>query len=212
MAVVYSKNRNEYRVYYGGQKKTFYSLNKYGDYAIILAELAMKEKKRVVNYIIENDDHAIVKIYSQTHGYFDILIDKDDINKVKDTPWYISPKGRTFYAENNQLGGMHRVIMDSSKIEIIDHVDKNGLNNRKLNLRNTDKSGNARNINPKSNNKTGVLGVEYDGRRFIATARDLKGNKRRKHFGTKKYGYDAAFQLAIQQRKEYEKLYYSVKD
>lgn len=211
MSVVYNEKRNEYRAYYGNQRKTFFSLDKYGDYAIILAKQSMTEQRRVQNYIVIENDHAVVKLFSATHGYFDVLIDIEDIDLIKDQPWYISPKGRTYYAENNSLGGMHRTILRLTNSEdIVDHIDRCGLNNQKSNLRVVGKSGNSRNIDLKSNNKTGILGVEFDGRRFIATARDFSGNKLRKHFGVKKFGFEKAKDMATAQRQKWEVEYYSL--
>lgn len=211
MAVTYNESKDEYRAYYGNQKKTSYSVEKYGDYAKILAELAMEKKKRVQNYIVIEDNHAVVKLYSKTHGYFDVLIDIEDISKVEEYPWYISPKGRTYYAENNSLGKMHRYLLGlDDPSHLVDHKDQNGLNNQKGNLRIVDDSGNKRNVALKANNSTGYTGVEFDGRRYIATAKDFDGNRLRRHFGIKKYGVEKAFELALSQRKEWEEKYYRV--
>ncbi len=46
--------------------------------------------------------------------------------------------------------------------EIIDHIDRNGLNNRIGNLRVADKQINARNAKLREDNTSGVCGVTFD--------------------------------------------------
>ena len=51
--------------------------------------------------------------------------------------------------------------MDASPDEIIDHIDRNKLNNRKNNLRVTNDYGNARNTSLAKNNTSGIIGVSF---------------------------------------------------
>ncbi len=56
---------------------------------------------------------------------------------------------------------MHRVIMDAPAGITVDHIDGNGLNNRRLNLRLATYSQNARNRVLRSDNKSGFIGVHF---------------------------------------------------
>lgn len=48
---------------------------------------------------------------------------------------------------------------------LIDHIDRNGLNNRITNLRLADKRGNALNARMRADNTSGVVGVTFDASR-----------------------------------------------
>lgn len=82
------------------------------------------------------------------------LIDADDLHKVHtvgfacglfwtgtigSVTWRAAKKNHTAYVVAS-LGGLlelrlHRVVMDASAIQIIDHIDHDGLNNQRGNLR-----------------------------------------------------------------------------
>ncbi|MFN8994484.1 MAG: hypothetical protein ACK5X3_12605 [Pseudomonadota bacterium] len=70
------------------------------------------------------------------------LIDARDAHLVAGHNWHAVPSGHTFYAGRNQRIGdkvhtvkMHRVLMDARGSAVIDHVNQNGLDNRRVNLR-----------------------------------------------------------------------------
>lgn len=207
--VKYIKNKNYFSVKVNN-KTYYFSKNKFGEYAEKLAELTFKEKKKIVNLVEYKENFAILKLYSQTYGYHDVYIDIEDVDKIKDYSWYICPKGNGIYIYNNQLGPIHRYIMNvSDKNKIIDHINRNPKDNRKNNLRITCHSGNKRNLPLKSNNTSGIIGVRYDKirNRWCAEIRDLNRKKITANFGCKKYGYNEAKQLAINFRKQKEKEY-----
>jgi hypothetical protein len=72
------------------------------------------------------------------------LVDDEDYNKVIQFKWF-AQKGsnHNFYALNRGVGShstrkftsMHRLIMSAPKDMQVDHIDHNGLNNQKSNLR-----------------------------------------------------------------------------
>lgn len=77
------------------------------------------------------------------------LIDTEDWEKVKDKKWAVSPQSNTTYCRNSTRGGgtisLHRLIMNAPKDMDVDHIDHNGLNNTKSNLRICTTSENCRN-------------------------------------------------------------------
>jgi hypothetical protein len=81
-------------------------------------------------------------IDSPKHGQKIILVDAEDYERLIVHKWTIAKKWNTFYAyswkgkkwASNQL--MHRFILGITDPQIIiDHKDRNGLNNQKDNLR-----------------------------------------------------------------------------
>ncbi len=62
-----------------------FSEGNHGKYAKILAEKSLKLKRRIHNYFKKNKNLncAIMKLFSKTYGYIDVLIDIEDIKKNK---------------------------------------------------------------------------------------------------------------------------------
>ena len=70
------------------------------------------------------------------------IVDDEDYEYLDQWKWYVSKRKKTFYAMRNiSINGkkavqrMHRFIMSPPKEMQIDHINSNGLDNRKSNLR-----------------------------------------------------------------------------
>lgn len=95
-----------------------------------------------------------IKILSFKYGGKKVQVDDEDYEFLNRWKWHVSESKGIFYAmrhEDNVDGSryhvsMHRVIMGiyDPKIEV-DHIDHNGLNNQRSNLRNCLDGGNKRN-------------------------------------------------------------------
>jgi hypothetical protein len=78
--------------------------------------------------------------------------------------WYAHKSHQTFYAVCKKDGRqvkMHREIMQCPFFLEIDHINRNGLDNRKINLRQVTTAENLQNKRPYKNNKSGTPGVFY---------------------------------------------------
>lgn len=99
------------------------------------------------------------------------LIDDEDFEYLSQFRWYLKPDKNHFYAHANikdlSTGKykptlMHRLIMKVNKTHMhIDHIDMNGLNNQKSNLRICSNSDNSRNRTKTRDNTSGYKGVHW---------------------------------------------------
>lgn len=117
-------------------------------------------KKRTVldpNEIVKYDDHAEIILYNKDCEEVDrALIDLEYIDMVKDIKWY---KGSNGYVQNKKLGLLHRYLLSASDNQIIDHIDRNKLNNRINNLRCCNKAENQMNRSLHKNSTSGLRGI-----------------------------------------------------
>jgi len=98
------------------------------------------------------------------------FVDDEDFEYLNKFKWYAQKGGNTFYAVRNEyLNGkhkqirMHRVVLSVlDKKIMVDHADRNGLNNTKLNLRLCDNAENQWNTGLSICNTSGIKGIDYD--------------------------------------------------
>lgn len=94
------------------------------------------------------------------------LIDKEDFEKVSKLKWNIREKGeklKSFYVVSGQSIYLHRFVLNVDSSVEIDHINGNGLDNRKNNLRASNR--NIQLINTRQReNRTGFRGVYFDKR------------------------------------------------
>jgi len=94
------------------------------------------------------------------------MVDPEDYEELKKYVWCASRRGKGIYAcrrVRRELILMHRVIMKAPKGMIVDHIDGNGLNNCKSNLRLCTRAQNTYNSRPRDG-RSGFKGVAYDKR------------------------------------------------
>jgi hypothetical protein len=108
-----------------------------------------------------------------TQGY-EAIIDASDVEGVADALWFASVSRkkdgsiRTVYAarhfgprSNVKTIPLHREIMNAPDGLEVDHIDGDGLNNRRSNLRLATRAENVRNMRLPSHNTSGHKGVRW---------------------------------------------------
>ena len=141
------------------------------------------------------------------------IIDAEDFEWLSQFQWHAhwNHSSKHYYARTytdeivsygRKLESMHRLIMKAKPWEIVDHINGNGLDNRKENLRIVTKRENAINCKINKANTSGVMGVSFDKNRnkFMAY---ITVNK-----GFKNLGRFDSFEEATKARKDAEKLYF----
>jgi hypothetical protein len=87
-----------------------------------------------------------------------IIFDDEDYNLICGKKWYVVKDRNTYYATTSKTR-MHRLIMNAKPGEIIDHINGNGLDNRRSNLRFCNASENSCNSKRVIESFSGLKGV-----------------------------------------------------
>ena len=124
-----------------------------------------------------SDEHTIVddedydKVVEHLRRYR-----KDGSLSKKSGKWYLwkSTTGRKYAMSGNRRSSVHRVVMGNPKGVDIDHIDGDGLDNRKENLRICTHSQNCCNKKVRRDSRSGYKGVyvRKGGSRFQAYISD----------------------------------------
>jgi hypothetical protein len=96
-----------------------------------------------------------------------VIVDDEDYERLVQWKWHAVRHRKTFYAvrtENRRPRYMHRVILEPAPGLDVDHVDFDGLNNTRANLRIATRQQNASNQRRRSDNMSGFKGVSLDRR------------------------------------------------
>lgn len=159
------------------------------------------------NHIEILEDHAEIFLIDKNNEICaKALIDLDDVDKVKNIKWHRSDLQRsTYYCLSNdpEWKRIHRLIMGvTDKNIVVDHINHNGLDNRKSNLRICTSGQNTCNCLTSKNNKSGHKGVYWSKERKKWCAQISINNK------TKGLGRYDTIEEAIEACEKAAKEYY----
>jgi len=109
-----------------------------------------------------------MKIIPLTQGK-EALVDDEDYDRLMTMgSWFAhfnNVAGNGYWYAETRSGSdhvkMHRVILHAPDNKIVDHIDGNGLNNQKSNLRLATQSQNQANSKLREDNTSGLKGVSY---------------------------------------------------
>lgn len=155
------------------------------------------------NKIIRKDDYALIELYNnnlKVNGY--AKIDLEDIEKVKNYKWHLNKKENINYCYSSKFS-LHRLIMgtiNSKRSVYIDHINNDGLDCRKSNMRIVNNSENQANSKLPKNNTSGYKGVYKKRDKWVA---EIKVNNNKIYLGSFNNKVDA-----ILTRKKAEEKYF----
>ena len=142
--------------------------------------------------------HLVGVDFMKTVCMFDntvAIVDDADYDKVGHLKWHSRRAGHTCYAFHNErfkretvVISMHRLLIGSPLIGEIDHINGNGLDNRRENLRIVTHKQNMHNKHHGTSKFVGVSWLQTRNRWYSA----IKFNGRNRFLGTFKNEIDAA--------------------
>ncbi len=127
---------------------------------------------REESHVILLRDFALLQLQSGDVAVIDI----DDAEAVSRYEWRLTEKAKLLntYAVRTGRGGglifLHRFLkgIPPRDKRVVDHIDGDGLNNRRSNLRFATNAENSRNQRIRSNNTSGFKGVRMKDGKFLA--------------------------------------------
>jgi hypothetical protein len=112
------------------------------------------------------------------------LVDDQDFEYLNQWKWFYGNHGyaQRRLGKRGRMLGMHRVIMGEPKGFLVDHIDGDGLNNCRSNLRVATHAQNLCNRGKNSNNTSGFKGVNWhkNAKKWAAA---IMVNRRSHHLG-----------------------------
>jgi len=110
-------------------------------------------------FIIEGDICRI-KLYDRRGNETgEAIVDGEDYEKINGKKWHRCTNGYVAYIDGRKWISLHSVILETSEDEVIDHINRDGLDCRKANLRVCAHHQNCWNQGLRKNNVSGAKGV-----------------------------------------------------
>ena len=110
----------------------------------------------------------LVRYIALTKGKW-AIVDAADYEWLSQYRWHAREcRGRCYAATviNGKAVTMHHMIMQPPPGKVTDHIDANGLDNRRANMRNCDPDENRRHTRPRPNT-TNYIGVYQRGEKYV---------------------------------------------
>lgn len=135
-------------------------------------------------------DWADLRTIELTRGQITV-VDVADFSELSKRSWSAHPRrdGKGFYAVSSNGQRMHRVLLNAAPEQIVDHIDGDGLNNRRTNLRIGTQSQNC--VNRKITPGIYLRGVQPKKRKWRACIKHQGKNKSLGYFNTEQEAHAA---------------------
>lgn len=125
-----------------------------------------------------------------------ILVDDID-SDLLDDKWMVNERGYARHTRRKNRKFIHRLIGERIagrpliKGEVVDHINRDKLDNSRTNLRVVTQRENNRNNSMRKDNSTGYTGVYKSGKKFFSVIQDNYKQKYLGMFSTKIEAYEA---------------------
>jgi predicted Zn-ribbon and HTH transcriptional regulator len=116
-------------------------------------------RKKIPDIVFNNGEWIE---FNTKHGR--CMIDVDDFYKYIDRSVHCDAQGYPRLRIGGNGIGLHKLIMPDDKM-MVDHINRNPLDNRRRNLRYVTRSQNAMNAKCRCDSSTGIRGVSYNPKR-----------------------------------------------
>lgn len=162
-----------------------------------------KNQYRIIESKDDSEKYCEIKLQDD----YIAKIDYNDLELLGNYSWSakVTTDGRIYMHRSERKGlkytMFHRLIYPESKC--VDHINRDGLDNRRKNLRDLTVKQNNENQKKRKDNKSNKTGVHYSNYDKTWVAQWMEGPKRKtKSFSVSKYNYDGAKLLAINHRQK----------
>jgi len=142
-----------------------------------------RAEKKILRPKVKQPENDEIRFIPLTQGKVTI-VDAEDYKRLSKDKWYAANTGGKFYACRSikqRTISMHREIMGEPKGMFVDHIDGNGLNNRRSNLRVCTPAQNVQNRRCMGGS-SGYKGVSFI-KRDNKWKAEITLNRRRIHIG-----------------------------
>lgn len=149
-------------VFHTGSQKMF--CRRHYDHMYVYGEV-LERTRNDRNEIVKHEDYAEIIIYNMKNiEIARTIIDKECIEKVSKYKWYMGGHGYVCTLdEDGRYLALHQLLMGTKDTNhLVDHKDRNPLNNRVSNLRKANKAINTINTDIRKHNTSGVTGVSFN--------------------------------------------------
>lgn len=134
------------------------------------------------NKIYTRKGYTKLVVFSSTYGRIETLIDKEDIEKVQKHIWRAVRQAdkknyRFSTGQNTEMILLHRYLVNCPDNMVVDHINRNTLDNRKNNLRICTQYENIANRKNTINKQSGQKYIYWNAQNKQWTIRIQKNNR-----------------------------------
>ena len=125
----------------------------------------LKVTKFTKNKIELSGNNAFIIIEDKDKGIVKVTIDKASVGKAREHKWFLTGSNKNYVGTsiNKKITLLHRLLLDlpNARQPEVDHINRNSLDNRLINLRLCTSSENKLNTGISNRNTSGYKGVTY---------------------------------------------------